>query len=416
MKARAAAPPPYANASTGVVQRVVVIREFGTKKEKRTFNVKKSKSSSTYWRSADRLIAAFQDKGLKRGWVGHVRKIVGESHKYKFNTLKDLLAELVKTYPLVDENRKRKREEKNEIAKSHKTNLDNIDTKLSPPGKKIRLGSLVGMNKLNEGFFNSNIFDQNVKSLTSNYTETETGGRSLELNTGNIYQSQFVLSKAPLDDNVMGAYLEGNYYRVNDGLGESEGIRKNPFVEISTRDKRTVVYGEGAYKPGHTVSKELSTFENVRLGENSTPFVFRHMLVQEGEIDPKDEFDPIGKYALSEIPRATKGEKLNNQLQDQNSYRIFEQLQQLDHSMVIGSNVDNLPKGTNTATIESYLDSYKQVTTKHTKETQNEFHKQNFYIARSNFGPFYDKKKKKFVPSTPPGSPFNSDYNYDSNK
>jgi hypothetical protein len=414
MKARAAAPPPYANPGTSVVQRVVVIREFGTKKEKRTFNVKKSKSSSTYYRSADRLIDAFQDKGLKRGWVGHVRKIVGETTKHKFNTLKDLLAEIAKTYPLVDENKKRKREEKNKILKSHQTNLDNVDNKLAHPGKKMRVGSFVGMNKLNEGLFNSKVFEQNVQDLTDDYTETETGGRSLKLKTGNIFQSQFALSKAPLNDNVMGAYLEGNYYRVNDGTGDSEGIRKNPFTEISTRDKRTVVYGEGAYKPGHTVSKDLSTFENIRLGENSTPFIFRHMLVEEGKLDSKDEFDPIGKYALSEIPRATKGEKQNNQLMDQNTYRIFEQFQQLDRSMVIGSNVGELPEGTHTATIGSYLDSYNNVTTNHNQVTQNEFHKQNFYIVRSTFGPFKDKKKKKFVPKTPPGSPFNSGYDYES--
>ena len=413
MKAQAAARPPHAPTSRGVVQRVIVIEQFGADKVKRKFTVKNSNSDRTYSKSADRLIAAFEDKGLKKGWVGHLRKMVGDSTKYRFATLKDLLTELIKTYPLADANKKRKREEKNQILNQHKTNLGNIETKYSRPGKKVRRGSHVGMNKLTTGLSKTKALKQNITTLTSNYQTTNSGGKSLELTTGNIFQSQLAFSLAKLDDNVMGAYLEGNYNRVNDGLGNSEGIRQDPFVEIPTRLKRTVVYGEGAYKPGETVKEDLFTFENVRLGENTIPFEFRHMLVEEGKIKSKDEFDPTGIYALSEIPGATKGELKNNQLMDQNAFRIFEQVKTIDNSTVIGRNYSNLPSKTNTSTLSDYFDSYKEVTTKHTKETQNEFHKQNFYIARSIFGPFYNEKKEEFVPQTPPGSPFNQDYEYD---
>lgn len=402
-----------ANPNPGVIQRVIVIEQFGAKKVKRKFTVKKSNSDRSYPKSADRLISAFEDKGLKAGWIGHLRKMVGGPTKHRFNTLKDLLAELAKTYPLVDVNKKRKREEKNQLLNQHKDNLGNIETKYSQPGKKIRRGSFVGMNKLTTELSRTKALKQNIKTLNSNYEKTKSGGKSLKLDTGNVFQSQLAFSLAPFDDNVMGAYLEGNYNRVNDGLGTSEGIRQDPFVEIPTRLKRTVVYGEGAYKPGETVSEDLFTFENVRLGENTVPFEFRHMLVEEKKLKSSEEFNPIGNYALSEIPGATKGETKNNQLMDQNAFRIFEQVKTIDNSTVIGRNSNNLPPGTTTTTLSNYFDSYNKVTTNHTKQTQNEFHRQNFYITRSIFGPFYDENDNQFVPKTPPGSPFNQDYEYD---
>jgi len=414
MKAQPAIRPPHGSAN--VVQRVVVIKQFGDTNEQRTFTVKRSNSDKSYNKSTDFLIKSLRKVGFKTGWKGHLRKMVAARHPipdYEYNTLQDLINALAVTFPLQDQNKKRKREEKNEILNQHKTNQQNINSKYSKEGKKMRGGSLVSMNKLMNELMKTKALEQNIDDLTGTFELTKGGGKSLKLDTGNIFQSQFALSQAFLDDDVKGAYLEGNYVRVNDGLGNSEGIRKKPFTELSTRLKRTVVYGEGAYKPGETVRPELSTFENIRLGENSVPSEMRHMLVEEGSLSGTEEFNPIGKFALSEIPRATKGESLNNQLMDQNSFRIFEKVKKLDDSKVIGRNHKHLPKKKKSSTISSYTKSFNEVTTNHTKETQNAFHVEGFRIVRDTYGPFFDENKNEFWPNTPPGSPFNQDYEYD---
>src|SRR5690348_7834718 len=65
-RAQAVIRPPQAHAS-GVVQRVVVINQFGKNKQTRTFNVKNSKSQRSYPKSADYLIDLIKDKGFKAG-------------------------------------------------------------------------------------------------------------------------------------------------------------------------------------------------------------------------------------------------------------------------------------------------------------------------------------------------------------
>lgn len=88
--------------------------------------------------------------------------------------------------------------------------------------------------------------NQRRRELTSNYKTTDSGGKSLILETGNLFQSLLALSLANLDNDVKGAYIEGKYNRVNEGgLGDSEGIRKDPFIEIPGRLQYTVVRGDG---------------------------------------------------------------------------------------------------------------------------------------------------------------------------
>lgn len=418
MKAHSAVRPPRAIVNTGVVQRVIVIKQYGKSAKKRTFTVKNSKSESSYKRSADCLINRLDKKGFKAGWISHLRDMVSDklpTPNHVYDTLDDLAVDLARTFPLADENKKRKREEKKQILKEHRTNLDNIKPEQSRRGKKIRLGSFIGMNKLTGELFETDALEQNIDDLTSNFSTTDGGGKSLKLDTGSIFQSQLALSLANLDNDVKGAFLEGKYVRVNDGLGQSEGIRKKPFVEIPTRLKTTRVYGDGAYKKDEIVEEDLPIFESIRLGENTVGSEFRHMMVEEGKLKDTDEFNPVGRYALSEIPGATKGENRNNQLMDQNSYKVFNKAKKkINKSKVIGRNAHKLPKGTNVSTLESYTNAYNQVTTNHNKDTQNEFHRQNFYISRSTFYPFYDENNEEYVPRTPPGSPLNQDYNYDS--
>ena len=214
------------------------------------------------------------------------------------------------------------------------------------------------------------------------------------------------LSLANLDPDVKGARLEGNYVRVNDGLGPSAGIRTKRFGTVPTRLRKTVVYGDGAYKKGEIVDEHLIIFENVRLGENTGPSQMRTLLVDQGEVKNTEEFNPVGRYALSEMPGATKGLPENNRLMDQNSYRILKRVEQkVDHSTVIGRNANMLPPGTNVSTVESYLEAFNNVRNEHNQENQNEYHKQNFYIARGMSG---------LMVHTPPPSPLNQDLDYES--
>ncbi len=413
MKAQTAMRAPHLIAGGGVVQRSITIYEFGRKKKERTFTVKNSNSGTTYSKSADRLIDLFMKTGFSKGWIGHIRNLVGKGD-HEYDTVQDLIDDIAKSYPLMDDKKKRKRRAKRKLADQHRTNLRNIDPNLERPGKKQRRGSLVATNKLTNQLSQTNALKQNITDLTGNYQTTASGGKSLILDTGNIFQSELALSLADLDDDVKGAFLEGKYFRVNDGgTGNSTGIRQQPFIEIPDRLKFTVVHGDGAYGKGKIVGEELPPFENIRLGENTVSSEFRHTLVEKNKLTDTEEFNPIGKFALSELPKATKGDNVTNQLMNQNAFRIFEEVQGLDHTTVIGRNANFLPTGTNTATIGSYLNSYNQVIANHTQQTQNEFHKQNYYITRATYGPFVDENKDEFVPSTPPGSPFFSGYGYD---
>lgn len=412
-RAQAVGRPPQSHAAGGVVQRVVVINQFGKNKQTRTFNVKNSKSQRSYPKSADYLIDLIKDKGFKAGWIGHVRNLVGEDASHPYDTIKDFVTDVAKIYPLADENKLQKRNAKRKLTQEHKDNLAKVDPAYYRPGKKLRRGSFVGTNKLTETLSQSKGLKQNITNLTTTSRPTDGGGKSLVLNTGNIFQSYLALSLANLDGDVRGAFLEGKYNRVNGGLGNSTGIRQQPFVEIPERLKLTVVHGDGAYEPGKIVGDELPPFENIRLGENTVPSEFRHLLVEEGKLKDTEEFNPVGKYALSEVPKATKGHQQTNQLMDQNAYRLYEEMQKLDHSTVIGRNSHLLPTGTTTTTISSLVNSFTQVTTNHTQQTQNDYHRQLFYITRSTYCPFYDENNSEYTPKTPPGSPFNPDYGYD---
>lgn len=397
----------------GVVQRTITIAQYGTKNKTRTFSVKNSRSKSTYPKSADYLIHVLKKTGFSVGWVKHIRDLVEEGD-HQYNTLQDLINEVAKTFPLIEQKKLEKKLKKRKISDQQKTNLTKIKTDLERPGKKQRNASLVVTNKLTEQLSLTNALQQNINDLTSNYKTTNSGGKSLILDTGNLFQSLLALSLANLDDDVKGAYIEGKYNRVNDGgTGNSEGIRKDPFIGIPDRLKYTVVHGDGAYEPNKIVGEELATFENIRLGENTVSSEFRHLLVQEGKLKDTEEFSPISKFALSELAKATTGEKVVNQLMNQNAFRIYEQVKNLDHSTVIGRNSNLLPTGTNTATIGSYVNAYNQVTTNHTQQTQNEYHKLLYYIVRAMYGPFIEENKDEFVPSTPPGSPFDPNYEYD---
>jgi hypothetical protein len=415
MKAACAARPPQVQANAGVVQGVIVIKQYGKKNKERRFTVKNSRSDSTRHKSADFLISRLDKYRFAPGWISHVRDMVGDSPPtpdHEYNTIKDLATDIGKTFPPMDEKKKRKRDRVNEISRKHKKKLRKLDSNQYEPGKKLRLGSFVGASKLIEELSRLPTLQQNITDLTTNFHPTPSGGKSLELETGNIYQDYVALLMSNLGNDVKGAYLEKKYHRINDGLGVSPGIRQDPFVELSDRLKCTVTHGDGAYKQDEIPGDELVTFENIRLPENTVPLQFRHMLVEDNQLEAKKEYNPIGPYALSEIPGATKGKKLNNRLMDQNAFTIYERVKTIDNTTVIGNNT-NLPQGTNQSTLTSYITSFDNVRKQHTQQTQNEFHKQNFYVARSMFGPFYDENDSPFVPKTPPGSPFNQDYGYD---
>ncbi len=410
MKAQTPVRPLPANPTTSVVQRIVVIKSFKSH-GKVTFKIRSSKDEDRL-NTADTLIGELKDKGFARGWIGALREMVGNKKStYTYNTLDELADDLAEDFPLMKESKKRKREERKDIEEKHKANKRNVKRKIARKGQDVRTGSFVGGTKLIKEISKTKVHKQNIKDLNSDFSLTKTGGKSLKLETGNIYQSQLAFSLANFGDDVRGAHLEGNYNRMNEGHGKGE-IRTTPFIKISDRLRRTVVYREGAYKPGETVGKDLSTFENIRLPENTIPSVFRHMLVDDGKLKDVDEFDPTGPYAFSEIPQATKGEKDNNQLMNYNSYMVFDEVKKIDDSTVIGRNAKKMPKGTNLSTLSSYTTAYNNVISNHNQQTQNAFHLENFRISRATFGPFYDENKKPFVPSSPPGSPFNSDYGY----
>ncbi|HZS45112.1 MAG TPA: hypothetical protein VFC63_08425, partial [Blastocatellia bacterium] len=392
-----------------VIQPYFTINDYPTTSTDTVFN-------RPYGLETKKLLRHDLLKDLHRGWKKYLEELVkSDKEEGPFVSVAELKNRLSVRFPPMDESQRRKAEKKREIKRRNKDNLDRVEKPKTMRGRKVRTGSFVASKKLVESIKATTTFQENEQTLTTTFQATALG-QTHELTTGNYFQSALVFYQSTLPQNATGVRLEGHYHRVNEGQGAPGQIPTNPFLQTDLRLRRTQTHGDGSYQIDEVVdSPSLDALEMVRFLENIVSVSGRYVLYQQGQITQIQLHNPVGVYALHEVPKATTGCPRTNALLNQNTTAIIEALKSLPPDTIIGQHAGSFPDSTKMATVKSFIDALEAVEREHNKETQNEYHRQMFRISRAQVGPIITQSGEKEVPGTPPGSPFNPDYGYDKN-
>jgi hypothetical protein len=365
------------------------------------YNGKRAVFSKPGSNAAKKLLehTTLQD-GIGWGWKGYLkdRLIKPDEDKGTFDDVDDLKKALAIAYPPPSEKKKEKSEKKKAIKRVHQENLDKIDPKKVPPGKRIRTVSYKGSTRYNNAFFQTQTHQTNVTNLETNFHTTDKG-QVHDLTVNNPFQSVFALYGANFPNNAKGAMLDDVWHPMRGGaLGPPPTFRTVPFTEVEDRLKLTVANDDGAYQIGEpSNSTALRSLELTRFPENVIPTVMRGQMVTGNLLTQNYEHDPTGQYALYEMPNATKGLSGENSLMDQNTYNIYQQTITLPQNTVLGFNPHLLPQNTPLSTIGSFQTALTNYISDPKKETQNALTREGFRVQRANVGHYVQ---------TPPGSPY----------
>ena len=388
-------------APRSVVQRFITINDY---------NGKQKVFRQPFAAATDKLIEKIKNTPnirakVGRGWHGTLREdyIRPHSEQGPFTNLNALITKLGVDHPPSSVKNQQKNEAKSVIKRKHQEELDKVDSKKANKGKRIRHVSYKGSKKYNTLYGNTQHHQTNITNLEDTFRLTNKG-QVHDLTTGNEFQSVYAMNTANLPHNTKGTKLERVYMPTNKSPYPPPPTRTVPFEMVDDRLKLTVASDEGSYKIGEeSNSTILVALELTRLEEDNIPTLMRRQLVQNNVLSRNYEHDPTGKFALYEVPQATKPNNKLNSLIDQNTWNIYEEIQKVPNfqNLELGLNVNSLPPTTRRATVGSFVTAMNEYEKNPNKETQNNLTKQGFYAQRGNMGYHCD---------TPPGSPYHGDY------
>lgn len=339
------------------------------------------------------------------GWVKKLRYdfVKPNDDMGTFADINALIVRLAQEAPPISEKKRIKNKERSDRKRKHEQLVKNVNTTYATHGKRIRDVSYKGAQKYNVEYLKTQHHLTNVTNLQNTFHTTPTG-QVHDLTTGNEYQSMIAFSNANLPQNTRGATLEGVYMPTHMSVFPPPVPQHGPYGIVPDRLRLTTASDDGSYKTGVVSdSTILGALELNRFLEDVYPTLMRDQLVGHNVITSDFEHDPVGKYALYEVPLATKPTPQVNSLINQNTWNIYQDVKQLPdpHDIVLGRNVHMLDPQTNFSTLGDFFDAMDEYEKNPNKETQNNLTRQGFYAQRGNMGYHCD---------TPPGSPFHGEY------
>lgn len=394
-------PAPVFRNARSVVQRFITINDY---------NGEKVVFRQPFAALTEELIKTIKDTPnskarVGRGWQGALREnyIRPHSEQGPFANVNALIKALAKDHPPPTQKRLQKNEERRVLKRKHDEQLKKVNTKVANKGKRIRRVSYKGGKKYNDEYAKTQHHKTNVTNLENTFRPTNKG-QVHDLTTGNEFQSVYAMKTANLPPNTKGTKLENVYMPTHVSPFPPIPTRTVPFEMVDDRLRLTTASDDGSYKTGEeSNSSMLVALELTRLEEDNLPTLMRHELVQHNVLSRNYEHDPIGKFALYEVPKANKPNNQLNSLVDQNTWNTYEEIQKVPNfqNIELGLNVNSLPPTTKRATVGSFVTAMNEYEKNPNKETQNNLTKQGFYAQRGNMG---------FHCDTPPGSPFHGEY------